>query len=855
MSMMSSALNDFDHEATGLMATCRLKLSRPLLWLLVVASFWVWTTGCGTTKEAARSDELRPGQTRLKVASFEVRGTERFSAGEIKDGLATREDPGWRTAISWMPLLGAENKYFNRIEWRRDLERIQTFYRMRGHFNARIVSQNIVESREENAVRISIRIAEGEPTRVETMQIEGLDMLEPDIREEVTRDLSLEQGEIFTQQKYVNTRNALVQRLNSRAFAYANISGRAVVDPQANEANVFYFLDPGPKARFGEIRIMGNDEIPSRWVRDAIDLESGELYSAEKIEQAQEDIYAMEVFSLVSVLPAHEARAEVLEEADFEPEQLEGVPVQDDTADPTDGETTPEPVDDAEEQVGPEVREEIQELEEDEEAEAPGALGISDVLASAQQQAERRMDLEQSVPVIIRLKEGRMWNVEVGAGVAIQSNRQDIHAQANWSSRNFLGGLRKLEHINTFGYAWANNASDSNLSRPFGLGGTTTEGDNEGFFLRSDLEFRQPRFIEPKTSLRIAPSLRRDVEVGYTVWNPKATIGLERTFFRHLTVGLNYGVSYFRFTDLTSTLLSDTPLGADFREEFLLEWLEQRFALDYRDNPLDPRSGTLTQLTIQEASSYLVGGEFQYLKVTAGTEGYVPFSFLTDWVLSARVRAGSIYNTESVEEGDDAEDVNRVPALSRLSSGGRGRMRSFGHNNVSFFRVGAFNPTLPREVQEVEVIPVGGLSIFEVSVEPRFRLVQNLAGLGDLWGAVFYDAATTLDRQLFYATEASELLGRETGTFDELTSTILHGVGTGVYWLTPVGPVRADFALTLNDLTDDPRFRTCGPPDRVRGTVTETGEEDCTFLPLERDPVQQQLNLKYSFYIGIGHSF
>ncbi|MFW5966043.1 MAG: BamA/OMP85 family outer membrane protein [Persicimonas sp.] len=805
-------------------------------------------SGCATDEAAERTAE-RPGQTDMRVAAFRIEGVEEFDAGQIKSGLATQTSADWRTAISWMPLLGAEPEYFNRIEWRRDLERIENFYRQRGYFNARIVSQNILESQEEGVVRIRLVIDEGEPARVRNLNIEGLSPLDESLRQKVTNDLVLAEDAVFTEERYLRTRSLLVNRLRGRAFAYASINGRAVVDPEENAVDVTYFLDPGPRSRFGEIHIVGNEEIPSEYIRDAIDIREGQPYSNSALQEAQEDIYGLEVFSLVSVLPAHEAREEVVEEADIEPEEIPDQQVtpqnegaaRDQAAQPTEEEAA-------------EARDEIEGIDGQPDTDAPPSTGLSEMLDDVQRKAEARTDLEREVPVVIRLKEGRMWNVELGAGLAIESNRQDIHGQANWSSQNFLGGLRRLEHFNTVGYAWAYNASEVGLGRPFGLGGET-EADNDGIFLSSELEFRQPRFIERKTDLRVAPRVDREVEVGYTVWNPRMTVGLERNFFRHLDLGLDYHVSYYDFADLTSTLLTATPLGADFQEEFLLEWLEQRAALDFRDNPLDPRQGTHTELSVQEASSYLLGGEFDYLKVRASTEGYLPFTFLTDWVLAGRMRLGSIYNMESVEgDGGDGQ-VAQVPALSRLFSGGRGRARSFGHDTVSQFRVGAFDPDSPSEVEEVEVIPVGGLSLFEVSVEPRFRLVENLFDIGDLWGAVYYDGATVLDRQLFFSTEASEFLGQETADSSDLSETLLHGVGGGTYWLTPVGPVRLDVAVTLNDLTDDPRFRTCGPPSRVQDEVTETGRSDCEFLPVDQDPVQQQLNLNYSFYIGIGHSF
>lgn len=800
----------------------------------------------------------------MRVETFELQGTEKFDADDIKDGLAIQEDPGWRTSISWMPLLGAEPHYFNRIRWRRDLERIRTFYEMRGYFNARIVSENIIESEEKGSVRISIRIAEGQPTRVKDLNVEGLEPLSAKAKKEVMRSLPLEEGEVFTQDSYQETRQTLLNRLRQRSYAYAEISGRAVINPATNEAQVYYFLDPGPRANFGKIYIVGNDEIDEEYVRETLELEPGEPYSGQKLEDAQQDIYDMGVFSLVSVLPAHQASAEVLEEAEVTPEEISGLEMLGEEEEPPlaaypdipdQTEEGPHQVEDPAEKLGPEVQAEVEEIQEAE-AEVPGALGISDVLASAQQEAESRIELERDVPIIVRLKEARLWNVELGAGLSIETNRAAVQGQANWSSRNFLGGLRRLEHFNSAGYAWASNTGDLTLGGPLLLGNRESEASNEGIFIDSRLEFRQPQFLEPETTLRATARLRRAIEVGYTVWNPQATLGIERKFFDDLIIGLNYHLAYYKYTNVGSALLTAPDLGVDFEREYFLEWLEPRIALDLRDSPINPQSGYFTSLSVQNAGSYLLGGDFRFIKVQWGNEGYVPFDLFTRWVLAARFRVGAIYNREPVGDDEgDAPQVEPVPIDNRLYAGGSNSLRGLGRNNLSLFRVGTFDPSNPADIETVEVIPIGGLTLFEASIEPRFRILKNLADLGPLWGVVYYDVATVLNDQLFYSTPASEELGTETTGFSALRATLVSAAGGGVFWLTPVGPVRADFAMTLNDLSTDPRFRTCGPPSRVRNEVTQTGVSDCEFLPVERDPVQQQLNLDYSFFIGIGHSF
>lgn len=846
--------------------------------------------GCASD-EAAQRKQLNPGQTELRIASFNIifKGEHQFDASTIKSGLVTQEDPGWRTAIAWMPLIGAEPEYFNEMDWDRDVKRIQTFYASQGYFNASIVSTSIVPSRQKNEVRITIQIAEGEPTKVGSLDIEGLEPLEPELQAQLTQKLALAPGEVFTQDKYLQTRRLLLTRLKRASFAYAQITGRAVINPQTRAAQVQFFLDPGPRATFGKIYVVGNEEIETRFIREALTIEEGQPYSAHQLDMTQADIYDMGVFSLVSVIPAHEASDELIKAAKIPADevardraaaernratqapaevggdgssmadeapgtarpgaQLEP-PHEDDDADDIDDTATSDDVDRSDDNG-----DDTQDGELEDEDDPAGIMGISDLLAQAQSHAEARTDLDQSVPIIVRVKDARLWNVEVGAGLSVATNRSDVHALANWSSQNFLGGLRKLEHFNTAGYAWASNDSGYGLTSPFQLMGNS-EAANHGVFLESRLEFRQPQFLERLTTFKSALSLKRNIEVGYTVWNPQGMIGVERRFFRHLTLELNYNLSYFKYHNVGEALLTTPELGSGFAPDYLLEYLEQRSTLDLRDDPFNPTSGYLTSLSLERAGSYIFGGDFDFWRVSWANQGYVPFHLLTDWVLAARFQVGALYNTENTQTNTDGRTVARaVPIESRFYAGGAGSLRGLGRNNLSYFRVAPFDPSNPGSIKRVAVIQVGGVSVLEASLEPRFRLMRNLAGVGPLWGVLFYDVATVLNQQLFVQTDAGEALSGSAAGFAEIRDTLVSGVGGGAYWITPVGPVRADFAVTLNDLSNDPRFRLCGPFANVRDQVSETGRTNCDYLPDERDPVVQQLNLDYSFFIGIGHSF
>lgn len=746
-------------------------------------------TGCLPKPDV--SQVIDPGTTNLRVQKIEFRGVEGVSERDLRDGLALREDPGWRARVQRIPILGAPPAFYNQFHWRRDRERIITFYRQRGYFDAAIVSESIIEDPREGTVRIRVTIDEGEPTRVNKIEIQGLSGTLSPPQQKLLEGLPLQTGEVFVQRDYIATRDRLGNRLRQSGHAYAVVSGRAYIDPATHSAEVIFYADPGPRTRMGPVFIFGLEKVREKQVRAAIPFTQGDAFSPDTLSRTQAELYDLGVFGLVTVLPAHEARDFTLE-SQQEKEELQQLLHEYEIPDQAD----PEEDTDAMTRLPPQ--------------ESSGSLGISEILADAQQRAEARTRLDPEVPIVIRLQEAKQYNIRVGAGLAIESTRQDARALLNLSARNFLGGLRQLSLDNAAGYAWAEDFLDP---------------QNRGVILSSTLTFVQPQFIDPLTTLRLRTAVTRDVELGFSVWNPSFRLSVDRPIWRRLVISLAYNLAYFNYFNVVEGLLdpTSTALGLDFEEEFLLEYLEQTIALDLRDDVLDPRRGFYLGLTVQEAGRFIFGGEFSFIKPILSGEVYIPVNLLTASLIALRARLGAVYNI-----GEETDP----PVQNRLFSGGTDGMRSFGRRRLSLY-------TATREA-----VPIGGLTQFEASAEPRFRLIQNLFGIGDLWGALFVDAATILGQQFLFDTDTNR---HGTAGVGDLATSLLYGTGAGLWWNTPVGPVRLDFAYTLSNIKDDPRFRRCEDPATY-------GTDQCQFVPIDEDPIQD-LILGYGFYLSIGHSF
>ncbi len=736
-------------------------------WMVLLAS------ACGGAQKSRVEDFPLPGATDLVVEEFTITGVDSVDEGDLRAGLETevvsiRSSDGLR----WIPGIGVEAETFNHVEWEKDLRRIETFYQARGYFSAAVVRSRVNEHPERGTVTLEIAINEGDPTTVKNLEVNGLEVLDRTEYAFLT-SLSLSEGEVFTEQEYVNSREKIRAELEDNGYAYARVEGRAIIEPSKNAATVIFHVDPGPLAEFGEVSLEGLETIERDSVREAVTFEKGERYSPSKLQETQERIYDLGVFATVKVNPQIDDGSRRQPTGDGD---VEGA-----------GAPPPEPTG-----------------------------GLSDLIGQAQEDASERLALDPVIPVTIRLNEAKLWNLRVGAGVAADVTRQDIHGRADWGSRNFLGGLRKLEHFNTVGYAWAPSFLASSGSQ------------NSGVILDSELRFTQPQFIERFTKLEARLRFQRQVEIGYSLISPTASIGVRRRFFRRLTAEFSYNFALYLLSNLDQSLL-DPDLR--LQPEYILEYLQQRIAWDQRNHFLNPTKGWIAELQFQEATSYVgaipgnpFGGNFDYFAPLVALEGYVPIPWPATMVLAARSRLATIYTMGRGKQ---------PPLPQRLYSGGADSMRSLGRQELSMYSL------------EGEAIPVGGLTKFESAVELRIRLIEKLLDVGDLWFAPFLDGATILPGPLGTELVPGPADPEEPGS---LVSTLVYGTGVGAWWVTPIGPVRLDFGYTLTDIREDGRFRRC--------LVKVDYNLNCPVnarVPIAEDNIQQKLS-RWNIIIGIGHS-
>ena len=193
------------------------------------------------------------------------------------------------------------------------------------------------------------------------------------------------------------------------------------------------------------------------------------------------------------------------------------------------------------------------------------------------------------------------------------------------------------------------------------------------------------------------------------------------------------------------------------------------FIQDRRDDPVDPHKGIYNTLDVGLAE-HVVGSQRNFLRFLARNATYHPLG--KKLVLARSTEFGDIYAFRYAGNVLDA-----IPLPERFFGGGGTSNRGFPENQAG-----------PRD--PLTGFPLGGTAVLFNQTELRFPLVgDNIAGV------LFHDCGNAYSSLGNLSFRVSQ---RNLQDFDYM----VHAVGFGIRYRTPVGPIRVDLAYSINP----PRF-------------------------------------------------
>ena len=350
-----------------------------------------------------------------------------------------------------------------------------------------------------------------------------------------------------------------------------------------------------------------------------------------------------------------------------------------------------------------------------------------------------------NLELVIRLSEADPHSIRVGVEASFETIRWQQQARLGYTHTNLFGHLTRLDLDVVAGWA--------ELPDPIDI-------QQHGPVAAVVPRFTKKGLLEDHLLWSLVPAFGLNIQEGYQYYSPSNRLGVSRWFAGLLRLGLSHTVRMVDFFNVSPTLDANASLlGRDFRDPFVLSYLEFQAEAYFANSITDPTDGVILDATYAIAGSWL-GSGYDFHQILGGLRAYwKPWSRLQ---IAFQMKTGML-----IPYGEEGSS----PFSHRLYLGGATTVRGWGSRRIS-----------PR-VEECaddgtlcDTVPIGGLTLIQANLELRLHLFWWIGVVA------FADMGDVQAEALTWAPEEWNFTA-----------------GGGLRVDSPLGIIRLDFGYRLND--------------------------------------------------------
>lgn len=233
----------------------------------------------------------------FRVARLRIQGNEQIKKKEILSALSLSPPSFWRF---WRSAPVASDQDLSE-----EVERLTLLYQQNGYYHA-IVSYDVEISGSDTVpdARIIYTIDEGDPVLVGKLYISTEDV-DTDVNIiGVLNALPLKSSMRFEEKAYRESKKIVLKKFGNAGYPFATISGKALIYPDTNTAELTFSVDPGELCFFGDTTLVDNTSFVNKKILDRSRTYSpGEIYDTSKVDQSQRNLYNLDIFKAAVVEP------------------------------------------------------------------------------------------------------------------------------------------------------------------------------------------------------------------------------------------------------------------------------------------------------------------------------------------------------------------------------------------------------------------------------------------------------------------------------------------------------------------------------------------------------------------------
>ncbi|MEY2883878.1 MAG: outer membrane protein assembly factor BamA [Pseudomonadota bacterium] len=229
--------------------------------------------------------EMQEGP-KSKVRQINILGNVKFSEGEIRGAMATKQSRAWRFFTS--------NDTYDPDRLAYDAQKLRQFYLTNGYADFRVVSQVAELTPDKRDFIVTYVLDEGERYKFGKVELES--QLR-DIKPKEFRSLiAIKTGDWYDAKKIEDTVEGLTETAGLLGYAFADVRPQFDRDKDKREMNVTFAIGEVPRVYVERVQINGNTTTLDTVIRREFRLAEGDAFNSIKVKRTSDRLKSLGYF-------------------------------------------------------------------------------------------------------------------------------------------------------------------------------------------------------------------------------------------------------------------------------------------------------------------------------------------------------------------------------------------------------------------------------------------------------------------------------------------------------------------------------------------------------------------------------
>ncbi|NTV98636.1 MAG: outer membrane protein assembly factor, partial [Chlorobiaceae bacterium] len=220
----------------------------------LLSSFFIFLLFCLALKASAEQD----GNSAIPyIGSIHFKGNKAIKDDELRQIINSAE----RTSFLGLGIFSSKPRPFSSEVFQKDIALIKKLYSYKGYFAAEI-DTSIVREEKGKKVRLNITIRENKPSRIDSLNYDGLEPLTDAVRTNYLRNKKLKVKDIFAVERLIEERDRTVSFFRDKGYLlFQQDSIRIKVDTAGTSAGVIFRLRLPEQVRYGPVNVVVHNPV------------------------------------------------------------------------------------------------------------------------------------------------------------------------------------------------------------------------------------------------------------------------------------------------------------------------------------------------------------------------------------------------------------------------------------------------------------------------------------------------------------------------------------------------------------------------------------------------------------------